>query len=93
MDPPKRERKRVVNYAENEYFRQAMKAGGAARGGGPRLPKMPQLQARTWSLRSGFHLEFKEQGRPAGPRAAAGRACPRCRSCRRACGHSGQGFM
>ena len=46
VDPPKRERKRVVNYAENEYFRQAMKAGGAARGGGPRLPKMPQLQAR-----------------------------------------------
>ncbi len=47
VDPPKRERKRVVNYAENEYFRQAMKAGGAGRGAaGPRLPKMPQLQAR-----------------------------------------------
>ena len=27
IDPPKRERKRVVNYAENEYYRNAMKAG------------------------------------------------------------------
>ena len=24
VDPPKRERKRVVNYAENEYYRNAM---------------------------------------------------------------------
>lgn len=44
VDPPKRERKRVVNYAENEYYRQAMKVTGGARAGGPRLPKMPQLQ-------------------------------------------------
>ena len=26
IDPPKRERKRMVNYAENEYFRNALKA-------------------------------------------------------------------
>ena len=64
VDPPKRERKRVVNYAENEYFRQAMKAGGGAgRGGGPRLPKMPQLQARARALSvatylSGFCLGY-----------------------------------
>jgi HAND len=44
VDPPKRERKRVVNYAENEYYRQAMKVPGGGRGGGPRLPKMPALQ-------------------------------------------------
>ncbi len=46
MDPPKRERKRVVNYAENEFYRQALKAGGGGRGGGGglRLPKMPALQ-------------------------------------------------
>ena len=45
VDPPKRERKRVVNYAENEYFRNAMKAsGGRNTAGGPRLPKMPALQ-------------------------------------------------
>ena len=43
MDPPKRERKRQVNYAENEYFRNALKAPGRAPGG-PRLPKMPALQ-------------------------------------------------
>lgn len=45
IDPPKRERKRIVNYAENEYFRNALKAsGGGARQSGPRLPKMPQMQ-------------------------------------------------
>ena len=44
MDPPKRERKRVVNYAENEYFRQAMKSGSGPRGAGIKFPKMPQLQ-------------------------------------------------
>ena len=44
MDPPKRERKRVVNYAENEYFRQAMKSGSGPRGAGVKFPKMPQLQ-------------------------------------------------
>lgn len=45
VDPPKRERKRVVNYAENEYFRNAMKPGGGrSTQGGPRLPKMPALQ-------------------------------------------------
>jgi SWI/SNF-related matrix-associated actin-dependent regulator of chromatin subfamily A member 5 len=47
VDPPKRERKRVVNYAENEYFRQAMKSGTGPRASGLRLPKMPQLQARS----------------------------------------------
>ncbi len=46
IDPPKRERKRIVNYAENEYFRNALKAsgGGGGRQSGPRLPKMPQMQ-------------------------------------------------
>eukprot|EP00884_Botryococcus_braunii_P010359 jgi/Botrbrau1/19324/Bobra.0073s0055.1 len=44
VDPPKRERKRVVNYAENEYYRQAMKVPGGGRAGGPRVPKMPALQ-------------------------------------------------
>ncbi|KAK9820501.1 hypothetical protein WJX72_011031 [[Myrmecia] bisecta] len=44
IDPPKRERKRVVNYAENEFFRQAMAKTGGQRSTGPRLPKMPQLQ-------------------------------------------------
>lgn len=43
MDPPKRERKRHVNYAENEYFRNALKTG-APRASGPRMPKMPPLQ-------------------------------------------------
>lgn len=35
----------MVNYAENEYFKQQM-AGGkpGPRAGGPRLPKMPVLQ-------------------------------------------------
>ncbi len=42
MDPPTK-RKRQVNYAENEYFRNALKAPGRAQGG-PRLPKMPALQ-------------------------------------------------
>ena len=44
VDPPKRERKRVVNYAENEFYRQAMKSGAGPRASGIRLPKMPQLQ-------------------------------------------------
>lgn len=34
----------MVNYAENEYFRQAMKSGTGPRASGLRLPKMPQLQ-------------------------------------------------
>lgn len=44
IDPPKRERKRHVNYAENEYYRNALKAGGQRGPAGPRGPKMPQLQ-------------------------------------------------
>lgn len=44
MDPPKRERKRQVNYAENDYYRNALKAQGGRAPGGPRLPKMPPLQ-------------------------------------------------
>ncbi|GAB4816506.1 hypothetical protein N2152v2_003552 [Parachlorella kessleri] len=45
VDPPKRERKRLVNYAENEFYRQALaKREYGPRSGGPRLPKMPQLQ-------------------------------------------------
>lgn len=43
MDPPKRERKRHINYAENEYFRNALKTG-ANRPAGPKPPKMPTLQ-------------------------------------------------
>lgn len=43
VDPPKRERKRHVNYAENEYFRNALKSG-PGRPSGPRAPKMPVLQ-------------------------------------------------
>lgn len=43
VDPPQRERKRRVNYAENEYFRNALKQGGRGPTG-PRLPKMPVLQ-------------------------------------------------
>ena len=42
MDPPKRERKRHINYAENEYFRNALKTG-APRASGPRMPKLPPL--------------------------------------------------
>lgn len=44
VDPPKRERKRVLNYSEADYFKNAMKATKAERTTGPRLPKMPQLQ-------------------------------------------------
>ena len=46
VDPPERKRKRVVSYAENEFFRQAQgKEPRAPRGGGgPRLSKMPALQ-------------------------------------------------
>ena len=32
-----------MNYAENDYFRNAL-SKGAPRGSGPRMPKMPQLQ-------------------------------------------------
>ncbi|GMH40196.1 hypothetical protein BSKO_08100 [Bryopsis sp. KO-2023] len=44
VDPPKRERKRVLNYSESDYYKQAMKTGKSERSTGPRLPKMPQLQ-------------------------------------------------
>ncbi|KAL6767714.1 hypothetical protein ACKKBF_B36355 [Auxenochlorella protothecoides x Auxenochlorella symbiontica] len=44
VDPPERKRKRVVSYAENEFFRQAQGKEARPRGGGPRLPKMPALQ-------------------------------------------------
>lgn len=51
VDPPKRERKRVVNYAENEYFRQAMKSGTGGRGaGGIKLPKLPPIQVEHQAL-------------------------------------------
>lgn len=80
VDPPKRERKRVINYAENEYFRQAMKTGGRTAAGGPRLPKMPALQdfqfydtARLLELydKEQAHEVFKHA---AGQREAAARA-------------------
>lgn len=85
MDPPKRERKRVINYAENEYFRQAMKTGGRTAAGGPRLPKMPALQdfqfydtARLLELydKEQAHEVFKHA---AGQREAAARAQVRAR--------------
>lgn len=44
VDPPKRERRRVLNYSETEYYKQAMKTAKADRPAGPRLPKMPHLQ-------------------------------------------------
>ncbi len=44
IDPPKRERKRVHNYSEAEYFKNALKSNKGERSAGPRLPKMPQLQ-------------------------------------------------
>ena len=46
VDPPKRERKRVASYAENEFYRMAMqKREYGPRNTGPKLPKMPALQA------------------------------------------------
>jgi len=44
VDPPKRERRRVLNYSETEYYKQALKTGKTERSTGPRLPKMPHLQ-------------------------------------------------
>ncbi|KAL4447228.1 hypothetical protein ABPG77_007261 [Micractinium sp. CCAP 211/92] len=47
VDPPKRERKRVASYAENEFYRMAMQARKreyGPRNTGPKLPKMPALQ-------------------------------------------------
>ena len=44
VDPPKRERRRVLNYSETEYYKQALKTGKTERVAGPRLPKMPHLQ-------------------------------------------------
>ncbi|KAL4443678.1 hypothetical protein ABPG75_011415 [Micractinium tetrahymenae] len=45
VDPPKRERKRVASYAENEFYRMAMqKREYGPRNTGPKLPKMPALQ-------------------------------------------------
>ncbi|KAF5841595.1 P-loop containing nucleoside triphosphate hydrolase protein [Dunaliella salina] len=41
VEPTKRERKNRINYSENEFFKAGIKGGKA---GGPRLPKMPQLQ-------------------------------------------------
>ena len=44
IDPPKRDRKRVLNYSESDYYKQTMKTNKPDRVSGPRLPKMPQLQ-------------------------------------------------
>ncbi|EFN58004.1 hypothetical protein CHLNCDRAFT_34395 [Chlorella variabilis] len=45
VDPPKRERKRVASYAENEFYRMALqKREYGPRNTGPKLPKMPALQ-------------------------------------------------
>ncbi|CAL9116371.1 unnamed protein product [Musa acuminata var. zebrina] len=41
IEPPKRERKR--NYSESDYFKQALRQGGAAKSKEPRIPRMPQL--------------------------------------------------
>lgn len=43
VEPTKRERKRVLNYSEADYYKQALKTTKAERSAGPRLPKMPQL--------------------------------------------------
>eukprot|EP01024_Parvocaulis_polyphysoides_P043035 TRINITY_DN3928_c0_g4_i1.p1 TRINITY_DN3928_c0_g4~~TRINITY_DN3928_c0_g4_i1.p1 ORF type:complete len:714 (+),score=99.52 TRINITY_DN3928_c0_g4_i1:319-2460(+) len=53
IEPPRRQRQRITNYSESDYYRQTLKLGGGSntksgdRGSGqagPRLPKMPQLQ-------------------------------------------------
>ncbi|CAD7696105.1 unnamed protein product [Ostreobium quekettii] len=44
IDPPKRERKRVMNYSESDYYKHVMKHPKSDRVSGVRLPKMPQLQ-------------------------------------------------
>ncbi|CAD7702794.1 unnamed protein product [Ostreobium quekettii] len=44
IDPPKRDRKRVMNYSESEYYKQAMMKSKPERASGPRLPKLPNLQ-------------------------------------------------
>lgn len=46
VDPPERKRKRLVNYNEGEFYRNAMKAPGGPKGpsGGPR-PLRPSLGA------------------------------------------------
>ena len=44
VDPPERKRKRLVNYNEGEFYRNAQKAAGAKAPTGPRLAKMPQMQ-------------------------------------------------
>lgn len=44
VDPPKRERKRVLNYSEADYYKNALKTTKAERQTGPKMPKMPALQ-------------------------------------------------
>ena len=45
MDPPERKRKRLVNYNEGEFYRNAQKAAAGSKApAGPRLAKMPQMQ-------------------------------------------------
>eukprot|EP01025_Chloroclados_australasicus_P061699 TRINITY_DN8110_c3_g1_i2.p1 TRINITY_DN8110_c3_g1~~TRINITY_DN8110_c3_g1_i2.p1 ORF type:complete len:1007 (+),score=121.42 TRINITY_DN8110_c3_g1_i2:328-3021(+) len=52
VEPPRRQRQRITNYSETDYYRQTFKSGGGGGGksergmgaSGPKLPKMPQLQ-------------------------------------------------
>ncbi len=45
VDPPERKRKRLVNYNEGEFYRNAQKAAAGSKApAGPRLAKMPQMQ-------------------------------------------------
>ncbi len=53
MDPPERKRKRLVNYNEGEFYRNAQKAAGAKAPTGPRLAKMPQMQVPPRAARVG----------------------------------------
>eukprot|EP00879_Flechtneria_rotunda_P001459 GHRR01001613.1.p1 GENE.GHRR01001613.1~~GHRR01001613.1.p1 ORF type:complete len:1090 (+),score=452.35 GHRR01001613.1:198-3467(+) len=43
VEPSKRERKRVLNYSEAEYYKQALKTGKGDRSGTMRVGKMPPL--------------------------------------------------
>jgi hypothetical protein len=75
VDPPKRERKRVASYAENEFYRIALqKREYGPRNTGPKLPKMPPLQA---SAPGGWGWQRTLQAvRPPACRPAWLRLCP-----------------
>ena len=58
IDPPKRERKRHVNYAEDALFKSKT---GASRPSGPRLPKIPQLQDFQFFNQKRINAIFEKQ--------------------------------